>query len=63
MSLSSISTEKKRRAYFEFWADVRDEAHVDSPVLDTEQFVHHRLIRPLREQRRHRVVPPVQNEE
>mmetsp|Transcript_74285 Transcript_74285/g.187159 ORF Transcript_74285/g.187159 Transcript_74285/m.187159 type:complete len:234 (-) Transcript_74285:557-1258(-) len=43
--------------------DVRHLGHVDPVVVHREELVQHRLVRPLVQQRRHRIVPPVQQKQ
>ena len=50
-------------ANLELRPDVRDQREVDAAVLDAEQLVHHRLVRPLGQYWRDWVAPPVQDEQ
>ena len=61
--MSRKEFEEEGGTNLEFRPDVWDQGEVDAAVLDAEQLVHHRLVRPLREHRRDWVVPPIEDEQ
>lgn len=61
--MSVAGSDQTAQTYLQLRSDVRHQTEVDAPVLDAQQFVYHCLVCPLREQRRDRVAPSVQNKE
>lgn len=52
-----------RETHLHLLSHVHRLRHAHPPIRDPNQLVYHRLIRPLRQQRRNGVVPPIQDEQ
>lgn len=63
MGSTATHSSVRGKSNLQFWTNIRNLAQIDTSVLDAKEFVHHSLVRPLRQHGRDRVVSPIKDEE